>query len=130
MRYYGNHRGAEWIPNRASLPRPLPFSLRHQIPFPQACLSSISNQPETLPVTKSPSSSMKSSIIFLLKFNWKFFQRSYNILCVLNSALWILGAPRWSKRIHAGKEFDDVGWQKWRGNDTKIWIHTAVRWFS
>ena len=35
-----------------------------------------SNQPETSPVTKSPSSSIKSSIIFLLKFIWGFFPRS------------------------------------------------------
>ena len=44
---------------------------RHQIPFPQACSSSIQinrRRYMTLPVTKSLSSSMKSSIIFLLKF--------------------------------------------------------------
>ena len=34
MFYLGNHRTAEWVPIRALLPRPLSFSLRHQIPFP------------------------------------------------------------------------------------------------
>ena len=72
-----------------------------------------SNQLETLPVTKSPS--MNCSIIFLLKFIWRFFLWSYNLSCVLNSAAGISDASHWLKRIHAGKEFDGVGWQKWAG---------------
>ena len=82
---------------------PAHFSPTSSNSFPASMFKFDSNQPETLPVTKSPSSSMKLSIVFLLKFIWRFFPRSYNLPCVLNSALRISGASRWSKRTHAGK---------------------------
>ena len=47
--------------------------------FPASMFKFDSNQLEMLPVTKSPPSSMKSSIIFLLKFIWSFFPWSYNL---------------------------------------------------
>ena len=57
----------------------------HWIHFLQPRSSLIQINP-ILPVRKSPSS-MKSWIIFLLKFIWRFFPPLYNLPCGLNSAV-------------------------------------------
>ena len=80
---YGNHRTMEWVPIRALLLHPLLFSLHHQLPFPQAWLSSIQINRRRYQ-WQSPSSSMKSWIIFLPKFIWRFFPSLCAKLCHRN----------------------------------------------
>ena len=55
------------------------------------------------------------TILHAFKLIWRFFHQSYNLHCVLNSAVWLSGASRWSKCTRAGKEFDNIGWPKWAG---------------
>ena len=62
-KYYRNDRTAEW--HRSPPPRPLSLPATSSNFLPVSMFKSDSNQPEALPVTKSPSF---SSIPFLLKF--------------------------------------------------------------
>ena len=97
------------------------ISQRHQIPFPQACWIPIQINQRHYQWQSILLFNFWSlqSITFLLKLIGWFSSGPtiFHVCCSIQKlhSSEISCASRWSKHTCVGKEFDDVGWQKWAG---------------